>query len=154
VAGFAGGTVPDPTYEQVTRGGTGHYEAVLVVYVPGVISYERLLEIFWRNVDPFQSDGQFCDVGRSYRAAVFPLDATQRRLAEASLAEVQARLDEPVVTEILAAAPFYPAEDYHQDFWRKDPDRYYSYRTGCGRDARLEAIWGDEAGADPAIATH
>ena len=154
VSGFAGGTVPNPTYDQVTRGGTGHYEVILVVYEPDVISYERLLEIFWRNVDPFQSDGQFCDIGPSYRAAVFPLDAAQRRLAEASLAEVETLFSEPAVTEILGAAPFYPAEDYHQDFWRKDPDRYYSYRTGCGRDARLEALWGDEAGADPAIDTH
>ena len=119
------------------------------------ISYEELLTIFWRNVDPFDEGGQFCDRGDQYRAAVFALDAAQRRLADASRAEIQTRFDRPIVTEVLGAAPFYPAEEYHQDFWRKDPDRYYSYRTGCRRDARLEEVWGDEAGADPAIsATH
>ncbi|MDX1419748.1 MAG: peptide-methionine (S)-S-oxide reductase MsrA [Rubricoccaceae bacterium] len=154
VSGFAGGTVPNPTYAQVTRGGTGHYEVVQVIYDADVVSYDRLLEIFWRNIDPFQDDGQFCDRGPSYRSAIFALDAEQRRLAEGSKAEVEARFEPAVVTEILGAAPFYPAEAYHQDFWLKDPDRYTSYRAGCGRDARLEAIWGDEAGEDPAIGTY
>ena len=153
VSGFAGGTVANPTYEQVVRESTGHYEVVQVIYDADVIAYERLLEIFWRNIDPFQDDGQFCDRGASYRSAVFVYDDEQRRLAEATKAEVEARFEPAVVTEILDGAPFYPAEEYHQDFWLKSPERYYSYRTGCRRDARLEQIWGDEAGADPVIAS-
>lgn len=151
VSGFAGGTVANPSYDQVTRGGTGHYESVQVIYDADVITYERLLEVFWHNIDPFSADGQFCDRGPSYRAALFPLDAEQRRLAEASFAAVQAQFEEPIVTEVLPAAPFYPAEEYHQDFWQKDPERYTSYRTGCRRDARLEAVWGDEAGENAVV---
>lgn len=151
ISGFAGGTVANPTYNQVTAGGTGHYEVVQVIYDADVIAYERLLEIFWHNVDPFDNEGQFCDRGPSYRPAIFALDAEQQALAEASMATAQAKLEEPITTPILDAAPFYAAEDYHQDFWLKDPDRYYSYRTGCRRDARLEAVWGDDALEDPAV---
>jgi methionine-S-sulfoxide reductase len=151
VSGFAGGTVPNPTYDQVTRGGTGHYESVLVVYDAAVLGYDDLLDIFWHNVDPFEDRGQFCDLGPSYRAAIFPLSAEQRRLATASFDEVQAMFDQRVVTEVLDAAPFYPAEDYHQDFWQKDPERYTSYRVGCRRDARLEEVWGDAAGANAVV---
>ena len=142
VSGFAGGTVPNPTYEQVTRTRTGHYEVVEVVYDPDVVSYAELLRVFWRNVDPLDGGGQFCDRGESYRSAIFAT-AAQRPEAEATKRAVAERFDRPIQTAILPAAPFYPAEDYHQDFWLKDPDRYYSYRRGCRRDARLEQLWGD-----------
>jgi len=143
-SGFTGGSVADPSYEQVVRGGTGHVEAVQVIYRPAQLSYERLLEVFWRNVDPLDATGQFCDRGPSYRSTIFVRDAEQRRLAEASkqALERSGRLDAPVVTEIRDAAPFYPAEDYHQDYYRKNPIRYRFYRTGCGRDRRLEELWG------------
>ncbi|MDX1531214.1 MAG: peptide-methionine (R)-S-oxide reductase MsrB [Rhodothermales bacterium] len=146
-SGFTGGTVPDPSYDEVVRGGTGHYEAVEVVYDPEQVSYDRLLDIFWRNVDPFDAGGQFCDRGASYRAALF-VTPEQRAAAEASKAAVADQFTQTIVTEILPAGPFYAAEDYHQDFWLKDPDRYYSYRAGCLRDERLEQIWGDEAGGE------
>ena len=154
VSGFAGGTLANPSYDDVTRGGTGHYEVVEVIYDADVISYERLLEIFWHNIDPFDAGGQFCDRGDTYRTALFPRNDAQRQLAEASKTAVQSELDRPIVTEILPSAPFYPAEEYHQDFWLKDPNRYFSYRIGCRRDARLEEVWGDEAGEDPVIRTH
>ncbi len=146
-SGFAGGTVASPTYDQVTAGGTGHYEAVEVVYDPDAVDYPTLLRVFWHNVDPVDAGGQFCDRGDSYRSAIFALTPEQRRLAEASKAELEAsgRFDRPIATVILPAAPFYPAEDYHQDFWQKDPERYHSYRTGCRRDARLDALWGPRA---------
>ncbi len=146
VSGFAGGTTANPTYNQVTGGDTGHYEVVEVVYDPGAVSYDALLDIFWTNIDPFDAGGQFCDRGDSYRAALF-VTPDQRALAEASKQEVEERFEDGViVTEILPDAPFYAAEDYHQDFWLKDPDRYYSYRAGCRRDERLEQIWGADAG--------
>ncbi|MDX1439875.1 MAG: peptide-methionine (S)-S-oxide reductase MsrA [Rubricoccaceae bacterium] len=153
VSGFSGGTVENPSYDEVTRGGTGHYEVIEVTYDADVVSYEELLYIFWRNVDPFDPGGQFCDRGDSYRSAIFATEA-QRPAAEESLAEVEARFDAPIATRILDAAPFYPAEDYHQDFYRKDPDRYYSYRIGCRRDARLEAVWGDEKMDDVVSGRH
>ena len=149
-SGFAGGTVPNPTYDQVVRGRTGHYEVIEIVYDPEQVDLETLLRIFWRNVDPFDGGGQFCDRGDSYRSAIFATSA-QREAAEASLIEVEQMLDGAIRTNILDAAPFYPAEDYHQDFWLKDPQRYYSYRTGCRRDERLAEVWGDEtasAGSD------
>ena len=149
-SGFAGGTVPNPTYDQVVRGRTGHYEVIEIVYDPEQVDLETLLRIFWRNVDPFDGGGQFCDRGDSYRSAIFATSA-QREAAEASLIEVEQMLDGAIRTKILDAAPFYPAEDYHQDFWLKDPQRYYSYRTGCRRDERLAEVWGDEtasAGSD------
>ena len=142
-SGFAGGHLENPSYNDVTRGGTGHYEAIQVVYDADVVSYEDLLYIFWRNVDPFDGGGQFCDRGDTYRPAIFA-DAAQRDAAEASYDEIETRFDTPIATTILDAAPFYAAEDYHQDFYMKAPDRYYSYRAGCRRDARLEVVWGDE----------
>ena len=148
-SGFAGGRVPNPTYDQVARiGGTGHYEVVEVVYDPEQISTETLLDVFWRNVDPLDGGGQFCDRGDTYRSAIFAT-ARQRPLAEASKREVAAMFDEPIQTEILPAATFYPAEDYHQDFWLKDPARYYSYRENCRRDARLKELWGEETALAP-----
>ncbi|HVS02605.1 MAG TPA: peptide-methionine (S)-S-oxide reductase MsrA, partial [Thermoanaerobaculia bacterium] len=146
-SGYIGGRVADPTYEQVSAGSTGHAEAVRIVYDPEQVSYEELLEVFWRNIDPTVRDRQFCDKGSQYRSAIFVHDPEQRRVAEAS----KRRLEESgrlprVVTEIADAGPFYPAEEYHQDYYRKNPIRYKLYRSGCGRDARLEALWGDEAG--------
>ena len=145
-SGYIGGHVDDPTYEQVSAGGTGHAEAVKVVYDPEVVSYERLLAVFWRNVDPLTANRQFCDAGTQYRSAIFYVDERQKTLAEESLEQVAARFDEPVVTEINPAGTFYPAEDYHQDYYEKNPLRYKFYRYGCGRDQRLEEVWGDEAG--------
>jgi methionine-S-sulfoxide reductase len=148
ISGFAGGTVASPTYDEVSRGGTGHAEAVLVIYDPALVSYQDLLTIYWHNVDPLTANAQFCDRGEQYRSAIFALDAGQQLHAEASFAEVEARFEEPVVTELDPASPFYPAEEYHQDFYRKDPDRYHTYREGCGRDARLRQLWGEDAGRD------
>ena len=147
-SGYTGGTVANPTYKEVSAGGTGHAEAVKVVYDPSKVSYERLLHVFWRNIDPIRKDAQFCDVGSQYRSAIFYLDEEQRKLAEKSKAELDAsgRIPKPIVTEIVEAGPFYPAETYHQDYYLKNPVRYAYYRWGCGRDARLEQVWGDEAG--------
>jgi peptide-methionine (S)-S-oxide reductase len=146
-SGYTGGELAGPSYEQVSSGDTGHAEAVRIVYDPERVSYERLLEVFWRNVDPTQADGQFCDRGRQYRTGIFVVNEEQRRLAEASKRAVRERLDAPVVTEITEAGPFWVAEDYHQDYYRTHPVRYRSYRAGCGRDARLRALWGEAAGA-------
>lgn len=147
ISGYTGGHVDHPTYNQVSAGGTGHAEAVEVIYDASQIDYETLLQIFWHNVDPLSAGGQFCDRGNQYRSAIFYRNAEQQRLAEASKAEIEGsgRFDEPIVTEIVAASTFYPAEEYHQDFYLKNPDRYHSYRRGCGRDARLDALWGDLA---------
>jgi peptide-methionine (S)-S-oxide reductase len=141
-SGYTGGTVADPSYEQVSAGGTGHVEAVQVVYDPERVGYAQLLEVFWRNVDPLDGEGQFCDRGAPYRSAIFARDAEQRRLAEESKRAIAARLDAPLATPIRDAAPFYPAEEYHQDYYRKNPIRYRFYRSRCGRDARLEELWG------------
>jgi peptide-methionine (S)-S-oxide reductase len=146
-SGYIGGSKADPTYEEVSAGGTGHAEAVQVAYDPAKVSYEELLEVFWRNVDPLDAGGQFCDRGDQYRTGIFIHDEEQQRLAEASkqaLAD-SGRFEQPIVTEIVAAGPFYPAEDYHQDYYEKNPLRYNFYRWNCGRDAHLEQIWGDEA---------
>ena len=147
ISGYTGGTVANPTYRQVTRGNTGHYEAVLIVYEPATVSYEELLDVFWVNVDPLDAGGQFCDRGASYRTALFYGDRQERRLAEASRDALNesGRLRGPVVTEILSAAPFYVAEEVHQDYYLKNPVRYRTYRTGCGRDARLRQLWGADA---------
>ena len=142
VSGYAGGHKEDPNYEEVTAGGTGHYEAVRVSYDPAKLSYQDLLNVFWRNVDPFDAAGQFCDKGESYRAAIFPKNAAERAQAEASLQAVKRRFDQSVATRIVAAPTFYPAEDYHQDYYKKNPIRYKFYRTSCGRDDRLEEVWG------------
>ena len=146
-SGYTGGRTVKPSYEAVSAGVTGHAEVVQVVYDPARVSYERLLHVFWRNIDPFDARGQFCDKGTQYRSAIFVQDEDQRRLAEASKRELQARFKEPIVTEIAAAAEFYPAEGYHQDYYQSNPARYRFYRFGCGRDGRLKQIWGKEAGA-------
>jgi peptide-methionine (S)-S-oxide reductase len=144
-SGYTGGTKVDPSYEEVSAGGTGHVEAVQVAYDPKRVGYERLLEVFWRNVDPTDDAGQFCDRGSQYRSAIFFRDETQRKLAEASRAALDAsgRLPAKVVTEIRPASVFYPAEDYHQDYYRKNPLRYRFYRGSCGRDSVLERLWGE-----------
>lgn len=140
-SGFTGGGVADPSYEQVTAGGTGHLEVVQVTYDPQRVTYAALLEVYWRNVDPFDDGGQFCDRGESYRAAVFYATDEERELAEASKADHAKTLGRDIVTRVLPAAPFYAAEDYHQDFYKKNPVRYKYYRYSCGRDRRLEAVW-------------
>jgi peptide-methionine (S)-S-oxide reductase len=142
-SGYTGGHTENPTYREVTFGDTGHYEAVRVTYDPAQVSYQELLDTFWVNVDPFDARGQFCDKGSSYRAAIFVADEEERRLAEASKDAVEARFDEEVATEVLAAAPFYEAEKYHQDYYQKNPVQYRFYKWNCGRAQRLEEIWGD-----------
>ena len=144
VSGFTGGTKKNPTYDEVVAGATGHAEAVQVTYDPKKISYEKLLDVFWRNIDPLTPDGQFCDFGDQYRTAIFYNDEAQKRLAEKSKKALQGRFKQPIVTEIVAASKFYPAEDYHQDFHLRNPVRYQLYRAGCGRDRRLEEIWGSK----------
>jgi peptide-methionine (S)-S-oxide reductase len=143
-SGFSGGTERNPTYDQVSAGGTGHTESVQVVYDPKRISYRRLLEIFWRNIDPTQGDGQFCDRGKQYRSAIFFGSGEERRLALASarIAAAELRVKKRIVTEILPFTAFYPAEEYHQDYYKKKPASYHAYREGCGRDRRLRALWG------------
>ena len=146
-SGYIGGSVPNPTYEQVSAGGTGHAEVVRVVYDSSKVSYRDLLAFFWRNIDPLTANAQFCDRGSQYRSAIFYLDDEQKRLAEASKAEMAQRFKpRPVVTEIAPAMEFYPAEDYHQDYYRKNELKYRFYRWSCGRDARLEEVWGAGAG--------
>jgi len=145
-SGFMGGTVKDPTYMQVVEGNTGHLESVQVVYDPAKVSYETLLWTFWHNIDPFQVDGQACDIGPNYHTAVFVRGAEQRRAASATRQQIIDRFHRDVATQVLTAGRFYAAEDYHQDYAKKNPVRYGMYRTGCGRDRRLQGIWGDEAG--------
>lgn len=140
VSGYTGGNVENPNYKQVTRGGTGHREALQVKFDPEKISYQQLLEVFWNNVDPLDDGGQFCDRGDSYRSAVFVTNEQQRQWAESSKQQRQAQLGDEIVTPILPASTFYPAEDYHQDYYQKNPLRYKFYRYNCGRDARLEAL--------------
>ena len=144
ISGYIGGTTKNPTYEQVSAGTTGHTEAVEITYDPRKVSYEKLLEIFWRNIDPLTANAQFCDSGSQYRSAIFYHDQTQKTLAEASKKRVQSRFKQPIVTEIVRASEFYPAEDYHQDYYKKNPVRYKIYRYGCGRDSRLQELWGAE----------
>ena len=145
-SGYTGGTKVNPTYEEVSSGGTGHAESIDVVYDPDKISYERLLDVYWHNVDPLQAGGQFCDHGRQYRTAIFFHDEAQQKLAEGSRKKVETLLKAPVYTEVAPAGTFYRAEEYHQDFYRKNPVRYHEYRNGCGRDARLHQLWGNQAG--------
>jgi peptide methionine sulfoxide reductase msrA/msrB len=146
VSGYTGGRIANPTYQQVSAGGSGHVEAVKVVYDPSKISYERLLQVFWRHVNPTDGGGQFVDRGSQYRSAIFYANETERRLAEASKKELEAggRFGGPIATDILPLGPFYPAEDDHQDYYRKNPLRYRFYRAGSGRDQFLEKIWTDE----------
>ena len=142
-SGYIGGTIANPDYESVSSGRTGHAEAVEVIYDPMLVSYDELLEHYWHNVDPFTAHRQFCDVGTQYRPEIFVLDEAQRAAAIASKARVQQRFkDTAVVVTISNASTFYPAEDYHQDYYRKNSAQYRFYRYGCGRDARLQAIWG------------
>jgi peptide-methionine (S)-S-oxide reductase len=142
-SGYTGGRVTNPTYEQVSRGGTGHAEVVEILFDPAVVSYEQLLDHFWRNVDPFVSHRQFCDVGDQYRPEVFVHSDAQRAAAEASRQRVQSRFKQPVVVKVTPAAVFYPAEPYHQDYHNTHSVQYRFYRWTCGRDARLRQIWGD-----------
>ena len=144
-SGYIGGHKKNPTYDEVSAGGTGHAEAVEVIYDPKVITYGKLLDVFWRNVDPFQANGQFCDHGTQYRSAIFYRGDSQRQAAEESKRklEEEPRFRGKIVTQIVPATTFYPAEDYHQDFYKKSPIRYHTYRAGCGRDARLKAIWSE-----------
>jgi peptide-methionine (S)-S-oxide reductase len=142
-SGYTGGDKVDPTYREVSAGGTGHAESVQVTYDPTKVSYEQLLEVFWHNVDPLDAGGQFCDRGSQYRTAIFVHDEEQRRLAEQSKQALDGRFDAPIVTEIVTAGPFYPAEDYHQDYYEKNPIRYQFYRWNCGRDQRLAQLWGE-----------
>jgi len=157
VSGYTGGTTPNPTYRQVTSGGTGHYEAVQIFFDPGRISERQIYDLFLRSIDPFDAGGQFCDRGESYRTAIFVTDNAQRSAATAAKAAAEAALGRSIVTPILEAAPFYEAEDYHQNYYlgrnivvtRGGPMRqsaaYDFYREGCGRDARVQEIWGDAA---------
>jgi peptide-methionine (S)-S-oxide reductase len=147
VSGYTGGHVPNPTYLQVSHEDTGHAEAVRVTYDPARVSYAQLVDWFWRNIDPTQADGQFCDLGSSYRSAIFVHDEAQRQVAEAAKRALQAsgRFKQPIVTEIAAAGPFYAAEDYHQGYHKKNPSRYRFYKFNCGRAQRLERIWGRAA---------
>jgi peptide-methionine (S)-S-oxide reductase len=144
VSGYAGGTKPHPTYEEVSAGGTGYAEVVEVTFDPSKTSYAALLKIFWVNVDPTDAGGQFCDRGDQYRGEIFYMNETQKRLAEQSKKEIEKtkKFKEPIVTKITPLKAFYPAEDYHQDFYKKSSDRYNSYRIGCKRDQRLEELWG------------
>jgi len=146
-SGYTGGKKVNPTYREVSAGGTGHAEAVQVEYDPKKVSYEKLLDVFWHNVDPTQKDGQFCDHGAQYRTAIFVHDDAQKAAAEASKAALAKSkpFKGDIVTEIVPASTFYPAEDYHQDYYMKNPVRYKFYRTGCGRDARLQELWGAAA---------
>ncbi len=143
-SGYIGGTVKNPTYEQVSSGRTGHTEVVQVVYDPAKVSYDKLLQVFWANIDPTVKNAQFCDHGSQYRSGIFYVDDTQRKLAEASKAALDKSkpFKAPIVTEITRAGEFYAAEDYHQDYYKKNPVRYKLYRNGCGRDARLKELWG------------
>jgi peptide-methionine (S)-S-oxide reductase len=147
-SGYTGGQKKNPTYEEVSGGGTGHAEAVQIVYDPAKVSYEKLLNVFWHNIDPTVRDRQFCDVGNQYRSAIFYHNEEQHRLALQSKAQLEKikTFREPVVTEIVQAIEFYPAEEYHQHYYKKNPIRYKFYRTSCGRDRRLKELWGDEAG--------
>ena len=142
-SGYIGGTVKNPTYQQVSGGTTGHAEAVEVVYDPAKVTYAKLLDTFWRNIDPLAKDKQFCDSGNEYRSAIFYLDDEQKKLAEETKKTVEAKFaPKQVYTQIVKATEFYKAEDYHQDFYKKNESRYKFYRWNCGRDQRLEQLWG------------
>ena len=147
-SGYTGGHKKNPTYEEVSAGVTGHAEAVQVVYDPAKVTYEKLLNVFWRNIDPTTKDRQFCDFGNQYRSAIFYHSAEQHRLALQSKAQLEKikTFKAPVVTEIVQATEFYPAEEYHQHYYKKNPIRYKFYRTNCGRDRRLKELWGSAAG--------
>src|SRR5437764_9585796 len=143
--GYTGGHTTHPSYEQVSTGLTGHLESVQVVFDPRTTTYERLVDAFWHDIDPTQADGQFCDHGDEYRTAIFYRDSTEHRVAAASRRALERRFGQAIVTRIAQATEFYPAEDYHQHYYRKNPVRYGMYRVACGRDRRLREIWGAEA---------
>ena len=147
VSGYTGGQLKDPTYKDVSAGGTGHREAVQIFFDPKKVTYAALLEVFWRSVDPTDSGGQFCDRGVSYETAIFANSPEQARLAKASKRKLQqsGALKQPIVTQVETAARFYPAEDYHQDYYKKNPLRYNFYRFSCGRDKRIKDLWGEDA---------
>ncbi len=145
-SGYTDGHKKDPKYKEVGAGKTGHTEGIRVVFDPEKVTYAQLLDIFWHNIDPAQAGGQFCDRGPMYRTGIYFHDAAQKKAAEDTKAKVAAKLGVTVVTDIKAATVFYPAEDYHQDFYKKNPGHYQRYRTGCGRDRRLKEIWGASAG--------
>lgn len=145
ISGYTGGQTENPTYKQVTAGGSGHYEAVWIAFDPAIVSYETLLNAFWRSVDPLDAGGQFCDRGDSYRTAVFVDSPEQRKIAEATKAAAEKALGKAIVTPILDAGKFYAAEDYHQGYAVKSPVRYKYYRWSCGRDQQVKAIWGSAA---------
>ncbi len=146
VSGYTGGHVKNPTYKQVSAGKSGHIEAMQVVYDPDVVDYETLLDLFWHNIDPLDGDGQFCDRGAQYRPAIFFNNREQKRLAYETSREVSELLKEPVSVDILKAEVFYPAEDYHQDYYLENPIHYKYYRYSCRRDKRLKEVWGESAG--------
>ena len=148
-SGYTGGTVANPSYSQVSNKSTGHAEAVEIVFDPAKVSYEQLLEYYWRTIDPTTKDRQFCDVGSPYRTAIFAQDAAQLKAAQASMAALEKSkpFKEPIVTQVVTGGPFYAAEDYHQDYYKKNPIRYQYYRSSCGRDARLKELWGKQAQA-------
>ncbi len=147
-SGYIGGSTTNPTYEQISSKNTGHAEAVEIVFDPRKVSYAALVERYWRTIDPTVKDRQFCDVGSPYRTAIFAVDDEQLKTAQASRAALEKTkpFKEPIVTEVVKASTFYPAEGYHQDYYKKNPVRYNYYRTSCGRDARLKVLWGDKAG--------
>ena len=140
-SGYTGGHTKNPTYEEVSAGGTGHFESVQIIYDPKKIGYGKLLEVYWHNIDPLDAGGQFCDRGDQYKSVIFYHDEEQKRLAEQSKVAIEKQLKQPVVTAIRPASTFYPAEEYHQDYHHKNPIRYKFYRYGCGRDQRLSEIW-------------
>ncbi len=143
-SGYMGGTVSNPTYEEVSAGRTGHAESVEVIYDPAKVSYQKLLDAFWRNVDPITPNAQFCDHGNQYRSAIFFQTDEEKRASDGSKQTIEQskRFKEPIVTQIVMASKFYPAEEYHQDFYKKNPIRYKFYKYNCGRAQRLEELWG------------
>ncbi len=145
LSGYTGGIVPNPTYKTVSAGGTGHIEAVQITFDPQVVSFGELLTAFWHSVDPTDAGGQFCDRGESYQTTVFVNDDEQRQIAEASKQEAEASLGAPIVTPIEQSTPFFAAEGYHQDYYEKNPVRYKFYRWSCGRNQRVEEVWGERA---------
>ncbi|MFH0976165.1 MAG: peptide-methionine (S)-S-oxide reductase MsrA [Spirochaetota bacterium] len=147
-AGYTGGSIKDPTYEQVSAGGTGHAESVEIIFDPAKISFKKILDVFWHNIDPSVKDRQFCDTGHQYRSAIFYSNETQHKIAEESLEDMKKNKPFPgeVFTEIVPAGEFYPAEEYHQQYYKKNPIRYKFYRSNCGRDKRLKELWGNKAG--------
>jgi peptide-methionine (S)-S-oxide reductase len=144
-SGYTGGTKVNPTYREVSSGNTGHTEAVQVTYDPKQVTYDKLLSVFWKNIDPLDAQGQFCDKGSQYRSAIFYADNTQKQLAETSKTEIQTakKFTQPIATEVTQAGTFYPAEDYHQNYYKTNAVKYKFYRYSCGRDQRLNAVWGE-----------